>query len=179
MKLRATLSVSLQVVLFYLFALHLHVKSKRVNRFVHDALCLVNALIQSSVDLLSLLVVGFTVVIDHYFDGVLEAQLDQTLGDWRGVIHRWGTVHFDEPAIKVLVNHDIVSKKLVRLAFFGVKGVLNRLQTVDHYVFNLLREVLFPHIIPVFFVEVILKVLQAPHVALDLELSLAVAVLRD
>jgi hypothetical protein len=167
------------VVLFYLFALHLHVESKRVNRFVHDALCLVNALVQASVDLLSLLVVGLAVVVDHDFDGVLEAQLDQTLGDWRGVIHRWGTVHFDEPAIKVLVNHDIVPKELVRLALLGVKGVLDRLETVDHYVFNLLGEVLFPNVISVFFVQVILKVLQAPHVALYLVLSLALSAFGD
>ena len=172
-----SVSVSLQEVLLDLFALNLHIEPKRMNRFVHDARGFVNALVQASVDLFALLVIGLAVVVDHDLDGVFETQFHQTFGHGRGVVHRWGAIHFDQPAIEVLVNHDVVAEKLVWLALLGIKRVLDGLQAVDHDVFYLFAQVLLPDIIPVLLLKVVLEILQTPHVALDFELRLAGAVL--
>jgi hypothetical protein len=60
------------------------------------------------------------------------------------------------------------------LSFLKFEGILNTLQRVDDYIFNLFYQVGFPHVVAVLLGQPVLKVLQTPHVALYFMTNLSI-----
>ncbi len=61
-----------------------------------------------------------------------------------------------------------------------IKHVLHRFQCVYYNILHFLNDLSLPHVVPELLLQVILKLLQTPHVPLNLELSLVIlAILCD
>ena len=104
------------MILWDLAAHYLHIKTKTIHWLVNYALCLVNALEEPRVDL-PLLLWRRHAVIDHDLDSIFEHHFDQSFGHVGRVVHRWGAVDFDQPAIEVVIYHNIISEHLERYTF--------------------------------------------------------------
>ena len=114
------------------FAVNFQIQAETVEWFVNDPTSPVNAFVKTCVDLVLLLVAGVGVVDDD-FDGVLEDQLHEPFRNRGRIVHGGRAVNFDQPAVEIIVDHDVVTKQLEHLTFVRTfKHVLHALKRIDH-----------------------------------------------
>ena len=144
----------------------LHVEAEAVHRLVHDSPCLIHQLEEASV-YFPLLLSACHAVVDHDFDGVLEDHLHESLSHGRRVVHGWRAIHLDEPAVKVLIDHDVISKHLEGYTLLRLMQVLDRLKRSDYAVLDAGVKFILPDVVAVGVQQVALELLEVPHVPLD------------
>lgn len=83
------------------------------------------------------------------------------------VIHGRRAVDLDQPGIEVRVQHDIETIQL-KTTSFVLKGILDRLKSVDDDGPDLLFDGLFIDVSVVLVQEVFLQLFDEHHVALDI-----------
>ena len=92
------------------------------------------------------------VSLDHF---------DQFFGDWSWVIHAWAHIDLDDPRVKILIYHEIITNHLKK-SFFASDTPLTSFNTPNYNIFNL-----FLYDLPFILSNKLAKSLHIPHGIFD------------
>ena len=94
--------------------------------------------------------------MNYVFNRIFKYHFYQALSHGGAIVHGRRAVYFYQPAIEILIDHDVITEKLELLSPLLIKHVLNTLQRVDDHIFYFFDKVGLPNIVPIFFLQVIL-----------------------